>query len=77
MTISLEVLEAEMLSLPVEQRSQLFDRLLASLDRAPVDAEWEKAWAQEADHREAEIEAGRASWLPGDEVVARLRARLK
>ena len=49
-------------------------RLLGSLDPA---AEWEEAWASEADRREAEIAAGKAAWLPGEEVVARLRATLK
>lgn len=74
MSIPVEVLEAEVLSLPAAERSRLLDRLLASLD---PDAEWEEAWASEADRREAEIAAGRAAWLPGEEVLARLRATLK
>lgn len=40
------------------------------------DAEWAEAWAQEADRREATIAAGKADWLDGDEVVARIRAKL-
>ena len=74
MTMPIEVLEAEVLSLPPVQRSHLLDRLLASLD---PDTGWEQEWAQEADRREAEIAAGKSSWLPGEEVVARLRAQLK
>lgn len=74
MTMPIEVLEAEVLSLPPGQRSHLLDRLLASLDPATG---WEQEWAQEADRREAEIAAGKSSWLPGEEVVARLRAQLK
>ena len=74
MTMPIEVLEAEVLSLPPVQRSHLLDRLLASLD---PDTGWEQEWAQEADRREAEIAAGKASWLPGEEVVTRLRAQLK
>lgn len=74
MSIPLEVLEVEVLSLPVAERSRLLDRLLASLDPDP---EWEEAWAREADRREAEIATGRSTWLPGEEVVARLRAKLK
>jgi len=74
MSIPLEVLEAEVLSLPPAERSRLLDRLLASLD---PDLEWQEAWAKEAERREAEITAGRAAWLPGEEVVARLRAQLK
>ena len=74
MTMPIEVLEAEVLSLQPVQRSHLLDRLLASLD---PDTDWEQEWTQEADRREAEIAAGKASWLPGEEVVARLRAQLK
>ena len=73
MTIPVEVLEAEVLSLPQAERSRLLDMLLASL---AADPEWEQAWADEADRREAEIEAGRSTWLPGEEVVARMRAQL-
>ena len=74
MAISVEVLEVEVLNLPPAERSRLLDRLLASLDPDP---EWEEALAQEVDRREAEITSGRAAWLPGEEVVARLRAKLK
>ena len=73
MPIPIEVLEAELLSLPPVQRSQLLDRLIAS--REP-DAEWEEAWANEADRREAEVASGKAALLPGDEVIARLRSEL-
>ncbi|MBC7482070.1 MAG: addiction module protein [Rhizobacter sp.] len=73
MSIPVEVLEVEVLNLPPAERSRLLDRLLASLG---PDLAWEDAWAQEVDRREAEIAAGRASWIPGEEVVARLRAKL-
>lgn len=74
MSIPVEVLEFEVLNLPVAERSRLLDRLLSSLDPDP---EWEEAWALEATRREAEIAAGRATWLSGEEVVARLRTQLK
>jgi Putative addiction module component len=74
MAIPLEVLQAEVLGLPAEERSLLLDRLLASLES---DAEWEQAWADEADRREAEIAAGTAHWIPAEEALARLRASLK
>ena len=73
MTIPLELLEAEALSLPKAERSRLLDRLLASLAH---DAEWEEAWAEEADRREALVESGQATWINGPEAVARLRATL-
>ena len=74
MSIPVEVLEVEVLNLPAAERSRLLDRLLASLDPDP---EWEEAWAREVDRREADIAAGSATWLPGEEVVARLRTKLK
>ena len=77
MSIPMEVLAAEALALPAEERSQLLDRLVASLDPNPFDPAWEREWAEEIDAREAAIASGEASWIPGDEAVARLRARLK
>jgi putative addiction module component (TIGR02574 family) len=77
MSIPLEVLAAKVLGLPPEERSELLDRLLASLEPDPVDPAWEQAWSQEVDLREAEIDMRRAAWIPGEEAVARLRARLK
>ena len=73
MTIPVEVLEAEVLSLPAPLRSRLLDKLIASLD---ADPEWEEAWAQEADRREAAIAAGEAAWFPGEDAIARIRAKL-
>jgi Putative addiction module component len=73
MTIPVEVLEAEVLSLPAPLRSRLLDKLIASLD---TDPEWEEAWAAEADRREAAIASGQESWVPGDAALARARAKL-
>lgn len=76
MTVPMEVLAAEVLALPLEDRSELMDRLLASLDAEPLEPVWEQQWNDEIDRREAAISSGQARWLPGAEVVARLRARL-
>lgn len=73
MTIPVDVLEAEVFSLPAPLRSRLLDKLIASLD---TDPEWEEAWAQEADRREAAIAAGNSTWVPGEEAIARIRAKL-
>lgn len=77
MAIPLEILTAEVLNLPPQERSQLFDRLLESLEPVALDPDWERAWEQEMDQREADIAAGRAQWVSGDDVIAGLRARLK
>ena len=74
MTMPIDVLEAEALSLPPAERSRLVDRLLASLGHDP---EWEQAWSNEADDREARIADGKAQWVDGPEAIARVRASLK
>ena len=73
MSMSLDVLEAEVLGLPPNERSHLLDRLIASLES---DAEIQEAWAHEASRRDAEVEEGKVTLVPGEEVLARLRAEL-
>jgi Putative addiction module component len=74
MTTPIEVLEAQVLSLPQADRSRLVDKLLTSLSHG---SEWEQAWSDEADRREARIESGQAHWVSGPEAVKRVRATLK
>jgi hypothetical protein len=74
MPIPVDVIEAEALSLPQEERSRLVDRLLASLGHDP---EWEQAWSEEADRREARIASGEGKWVEGADAMARIRASLK
>lgn len=73
MPSQLEYVEAQVMQLTPAERNHLLERLIISLD---TDPEVEAAWEQLADQREADIEAGRAQFLPGDEVMAELRARL-
>jgi hypothetical protein len=70
---SLEMLEAEVLNLTGAERSQLLDRLIASLE---TDRELQEAWLQEAAHRDAEIDTANAACVPGEESLVRLRASL-
>lgn len=72
-SMNLEVLEAEILRLAPVDRSHLLERLIANLDSDP---EVEEAWEREADRREAELESGVVAEVPGEEAIARLRARL-
>ena len=74
MTIPIDVLEAEVLSLPAADRSRLVDRLLASLGHDP---EWVQAWSDEADRRESRVAEGQAQWVDGPDAVSRVRAGLK
>lgn len=73
MSTNLEALEAEVLQLAPVERSHLLERLIASLDSDP---EVEEAWEREADRREAELESGLIAAIPGQEAIARLRARI-
>ncbi|MCK9202065.1 MAG: addiction module protein [Gallionella sp.] len=73
MSTNLEILEVEVMQLAPVERSHLLERLIASLNSDP---EVEKAWEQEADCREAELESGSVSAVSGQEAIARLRARL-
>ena len=70
----LEILEAEVLQLAPADRSHLLERLIASLD---VDPEVEEAWEREADRREGELESGSIAAVPGEEAIARLRAKFQ
>jgi putative addiction module component (TIGR02574 family) len=65
-----EVLEAA-LALPVDERAQLAEKLVASLD-GDVDPDAEAAWGQEIERRLARIEAGQSKTISMDESVARL-----
>ena len=73
MTSTVEALEAEVLRLPPSQRSMLLESIAVSL---PPDPDVEEAWEREADRREAEIAAGTVQLVPGEEALARLRAKL-
>jgi hypothetical protein len=70
---SMEMLEAEVLNLTSAERSQLLDRLIASLE---TDRELQEAWLQEAARRDAEIDNASAARFPGEASLARLRASL-
>lgn len=74
MPIPLDTLEAEVLKLSAGARSHLLDRLIASLG---TDAEIQEAWALEAERRDAEVEEGKVTTVPGAELLDRLRAELR
>lgn len=72
MSPTLEVVQAQVMSLSKEDRSRLLERLVASLD---VDAEAEEEWEQLAAQREAELESGAVVGIPLEEAMTQLRAR--
>ena len=64
----------QVLLLPAEQRVQLAERLLESLN-TPMEPAIEAAWAAEAETRRKAVLSGEAGALSMEEVVSRLRAR--
>jgi putative addiction module component (TIGR02574 family) len=74
MAATLETIEQEALTLSDADRTQLIERLLASLDPDP---EIDGAWLVEAKRRDEEIESGEVKALPGEEVLARLKAEFR
>jgi putative addiction module component (TIGR02574 family) len=74
MANQLELLEAEILKLPANERAALAQLLLASLDE---ENEFEQAWAVEAERRLREIESGVVQTISLEDTLAQVRATLK
>ena len=74
----LKELENQALQLSPKERSELIHRLIVSLDNEPEDTPEAiaKAWDEEIDRCVADMEAGRTKWIPADEVMSRLRAKV-
>ena len=64
----------EALSLPSNVRLSLVERLLTSLN-LPIGEEINRLWAEEAERRVSQIEEGKAKLIPGEEVLAKIRAK--
>jgi putative addiction module component (TIGR02574 family) len=74
MSAKIEILEAEALQLSPGERARLIERLITSLD---IDPAVEEAWAAEVERRNAEVESGAVSLLPGPETLAKLKAEFE
>jgi putative addiction module component (TIGR02574 family) len=66
-------LEAEVLSLPPEDRARLLERLIASFEPR---SSAQRAWLEEARRRQADVKGGKATMVPGDEALTRVRSRI-
>ena len=64
------------LSLSPGARAMLADHLLESLD-AQEEKRIDAIWAEEAERRAKAIDDGRVKLIPGEQVMAELRARVK
>lgn len=72
--IKTKALFDEAISLPIEIRMQLVEKLLRSLN--PTQKEIDKLWAKEAERRIEEIKSGKVKTIPGEKVFKRIRDRL-
>ncbi|GAB1232787.1 hypothetical protein UT4_12530 [Ferrigenium sp. UT4] len=72
----LEELENQALQLSPNERGELIHRLIVSLEGEPEDSPEAiaKAWDEEIARRVADMDAGKAVWIPAEEVFARLDA---
>jgi len=60
--------------MPLHERARLAQPLLASLDE---DDEIERAWAEEVQRRQEDLDSGRVQPIPAEKVFADLRAQLR
>jgi putative addiction module component (TIGR02574 family) len=66
----------EALSLPSDERMNLVEKLLTSLN-LPIQPEIDRLWAEEAERRVSQIERGDVELIPGDEVFAKIRGKYR
>jgi putative addiction module component (TIGR02574 family) len=66
-------LEAEVLGLPPEERARLLELLLASFEPR---SKSQQAWLALAARRREEVKSGKVAMVPGEEALARIRARI-
>ncbi len=76
MAAILNELETRALQLSPQERSELIQRLIVSLE-GPVEDTPEaiaQAWDEEIARRVADMEAGRTQWIPAEEVFKEIDA---
>ena len=66
-------LEAEVLDLPAEDRARMLELLIASFEPK---SNSQKAWMDLALRRREEVRSGKIAMVPGDEALARVKARI-
>jgi putative addiction module component (TIGR02574 family) len=74
-----EILQAAK-TLPPDERLTVARDIALSAENEGAElseTEWDAAWADEAERRLLEIEEGKVKEIPGEEVMARVRAILR
>jgi putative addiction module component (TIGR02574 family) len=73
MPSSIESIAVQALKLSAEEREALIERLIASIEPAES---LHPDWAAEVVRRVADMQAGRARFIPADEAMVRLAAHI-
>ncbi len=78
MAAQLKEVENQALQLSPQERGELIHRLIVSLEGPPDDTPEAiaQAWDEEIARRVADMEAGRTQWIPADEAMSRIRAKI-
>ena len=74
--MNLQEIEREALHLSEEERAELAQKLLLSLD-TPTEAEIAEDWLLEADRRARELDAGLVEAIPAEEVRRKAMSLLR
>lgn len=74
--MDLHKIEDEALHLPKEERAQLIQRLVLSLE-SPSEEELRSDWLLEARRRAEELDNGLVQAVPGDDVMRKARALIR
>lgn len=78
MAMTLEQIETEALALSEESRARLLERLLLSFDETVQgDDTVARAWVEEAERRDQEMNIDGESGIAAEEMFERLRSSLK
>lgn len=76
MTTAQDKVLDEVLSLPVEARLALVEKLLLSLN-VPTQREIDELWAKEAERRVSQVDSGEVELVPGEQVLSRIRGKAR
>lgn len=78
MAATLKDVEAQALQLSAQERGELIERLILSLEGPADDTPGAiaQAWDEEIARRVADMDAGRTTWIPADEAMRRIRERI-
>jgi len=64
---------SEIESLPIDQKTQIVDKILNSLN--PGRKEIDELWSREAERRVEEIKLGKVKTIPGEQVLKEVQQR--